>query len=255
MERSVTVRTPEAIAFYYELAGLGSRFLALLIDTVIQTVIFGVIFIAGVVGAARALALATALHISPKDVGSTVLAITITLVFIIYYGYFVFFEKLWNGQTPGKKLLGIRVVRDGGYPVQLMDSIIRNLVRVLEFTLGFYFLSALSMLVSSENKRLGDYAAGTIVVRDRGMEVRDPKSWMRPEPASSAVSNGAFASLSADELALVDRYVARKTQLNPKAAQETARKIALAIRPKLGPEFAGLTDDELLMRIVARRPS
>lgn len=253
MERSVTVRTPEAIAFYYELAGLGSRFLALLIDTIIQALVFGLILLVGVLGATRAHSVATSLHLGGKTFESLVGATLIILFFVIFYGYFVVFEKVWNGQTPGKKLIGIRVVRDGGYPVELMDSIIRNLIRVLEFILGFYFISAVSMLLSSENKRLGDYAAGTIVVRDRSMEVRDPQSWRRsdawhPDPAG----NGAVADLKPEELALVDLYASRKTALNARAARDAAAKIAAALRPKLGPELAQLSDDELLTRIAAR---
>ncbi len=253
MERSVTVRTPEAIAFYYELAGLGSRFLALLIDTIVQALVFAAILIVGGLGASRAHLVANALHIGSKAFASTVFAITLTLVFLIFYGYFVFFEKLWNGQTPGKKLLGIRVVRDGGYAVELMDSIIRNLIRILESTIGFYFLSAISMLLSSENKRLGDYAAGTIVVRDRGMEIRDPSSWLRAEaPSANVDQNGALSTLSTGELALVDLYVSRKTSLSLHASRDAAAKIASVLRPKLDSTLAQLSDEELLMRIATR---
>ena len=85
---------------------------------------------------------------------------------IVFFGYFIIFEAAWNGQTPGKKLLGMRVVRDGGYPIDFGASLIRNLIRVGEQILGYYLLAAISMLLSPENKRLGDIAAGTIVVRD-----------------------------------------------------------------------------------------
>ncbi len=253
MERSVTVRTPEAIAFYYELAGLGSRFLALLVDMIIQVTAFILIFIAGSVGAPRAAAIATALHVSQKLFASTVIAVTILVVFNIFYGYFIFFEKMWNGQTPGKRMLGIRVVRDGGYPVELADAVIRNLIRIVEQLLGFYCISAISMLLSSENKRLGDYAAGTIVVRDRGFEVRDPRFWLRPEAGELiAAHNQTFAKLTPEELALVDRYMTRKTTLNPRSARDAAAKIAGALRPKLDASLASLSDDELLTKIAAR---
>jgi uncharacterized RDD family membrane protein YckC len=253
VERSVTVRTPEAIAFYYELAGLGSRFLALFIDMAIQIGVSIVLLIVAFSGASRAASLGRALHMNGKEMTSTVLAVAILLFFAIFYGYFIIFEMLWNGQTPGKRLLGIRVVRDGGYPVELVGSIIRNLIRVLEFSLGFYFLSVISMLASSENKRLGDYAAGTIVVRDRGFEVRDPKHWLRPAAGDlSSDASRKLASLSADELALVDRYVDRKTSLDPRAAREAAARIASALRPKVDADLAALPDDQLLMRIATR---
>jgi len=253
LERWVTVRTPEAVAFSYELAGLGSRFLALFIDTIAQALIVIVLLVAVGTGATRAHLTATTLHVDPKTFQSTVLAVAVLLFFTIFYGYFVFFEKVWNGQTLGKKLLGIRVVRDGGYPVELMDSIVRNLIRVLEMSLGFYFISAVSMVLSSENKRLGDYAAGTIVVRDRSMEIKDPKVWTRSRAGDEmAFGNRAFAALSRDELALVDLYVARRSTLNPKSSREAAARIAATLRPKLGNELAQLPDDDLLMRVATR---
>jgi uncharacterized RDD family membrane protein YckC len=253
LERSVTVRTPEAIAFYYELAGLGSRFLALLVDMIIQTIIAIALFIAAANAATSATALANSLHLGAKAMASTVLAVGILLFFLLFYGYFIAFEKLWNGQTPGKRLLGIRVVRDGGYPVELVGSIIRNLIRIIEQLLGFYFVSVISMLLSSENKRLGDFAAGTIVVRDRGFEVRDPREWLRPGAGETNVDDSRLiAKLSAEELALVDMYVARKTSFDTRSARDAAGKIASALRPKLDPDFAALPDDELLMKIATR---
>ena len=252
MERWVTVRTPEAIAFSYELAGLGSRFLALLIDTVVQTLVIIAILIAGGVAVSKVHLTAAALHMNPKSFQSTVLAITVLLFFTIFYGYFVFFEKFWNGQTPGKRALGIRVVRDGGYPVELMDSVVRNLIRVLEMSLGFYFISVISMLLSSENKRLGDYAAGTIVVRDRSMEVADPKTWLRSDGGTQGLDGHALSGLSRDELALVDLYISRRASLNAQTSRDTAARIAGALRPKLASDLAQLPDDDLLMRIATR---
>ena len=252
----MTVRTPEAIAFYYELAGLGSRFLALCVDTVIQSFVLILLLIGLALVARRTASFAHSVHLGEKSLTSTELAVVILSLFLLFYGYFIIFEKLWNGQTPGKRIVGIRVVRDGGYPVELVSSIIRNLVRVLEFSIGFYVLSAMSMVLSSENKRLGDYAAGTIVVRDRGFEVRDPKTWLRPgagEARSSA--DAVVAGLTRDELALVDRYAARKASLDPRAAKDAAAKIANGLRTRVGPELAGLTDDELLMRIATREPA
>ena len=254
MERSVSVRTPEAIAFYYELAGLGSRFLALLVDMIIQSLVAILLFIAALEGAASAATFARSLHIGEKAMASTVFAVGVLLFFVVFYGYFVFFEKLWNGQTPGKRLLGIRVVRDGGYPVELVGSIIRNLVRIVEQILGFYVISVISMLLSSENKRLGDFAAGTIVVRDRGFEVRDPKAWLRPVAGeATSADNRLIERLTPDELALVDKYVARRTSFDPRSAHDAASKIASALRPKLDPDFAALPDDELLIKIATRQ--
>lgn len=253
MERSVSVRTPESIAFYYELAGLGSRFLALAIDMIIQGLVSIVLIILAAVATPRALSVATALHIGSKTFASAVIAAGILIFFIIWFAYFIFFEQIWNGQSPGKRALGIRVVRDGGYPVPLLDSIIRNLVRIIEWVIAFYALSVVSMLLSSQNKRLGDFAAGTIVVRDRAFEVTNPKTWLTGEDAQSPDGFFDIAALSPDEIALAQRYAERRTMLNPAVAQQTAARIAAALRPKLKADTTTLNDDELLVKIAASR--
>lgn len=193
------------------------------------------------------------LGLHDETVAAIQFAIAIVLIFLVYFGYFVAFETLWNGQTPGKRAIGIRVVRDGGYPITFMDSVIRNLVRVIESLLA-YLPSIVSALMSSQNKRLGDFAAGTIVVRDRAYEVPDASRWMAPEESSPSTSIAGFDRISDDEFALAERYVSRSHMLDPRAAQETARRIAQAVRPKLGPEAAGLSDHDLLVRIASGRP-
>ncbi|MGA7202348.1 MAG: RDD family protein, partial [Candidatus Cybelea sp.] len=165
VDRTVEVRTPESIAFQYELAGLGSRFLALAVDQAIQFATLGAIF-AGIVLAASRLPKHLAANAAEKLGESFAVAFIITVAFAVLFGYFVLSEAVWNGQTPGKRLLGLRVVRDGGYPIDFGASLIRNLIRVGEALVGYYILAAISALISPENKRLGDLAAGTIVVRD-----------------------------------------------------------------------------------------
>lgn len=251
MERSVSVRTPESIDFYYELAGLGSRFMAVAIDFLVQAlaaIVISIIFLS----AARGIdALARNLHANQARWDSVVVAVWFLTLFLIFFAYFVLFEVLWHGQTPGKKLMGIRVVRDGGYPVDFMSSLIRNALRLIEFSVGAYAISAISALLSPQNKRLGDLAAGTIVVRDRGFEVSDPKRWLSGDEAVMGAGLAGTSNLTADEVALVQRYVYRRTTLDPKAAAEAAARIASALRPKLGPAADRLGDDELLVRIAA----
>jgi uncharacterized RDD family membrane protein YckC len=253
LERNVSVRTPESIAFYYELAGLGSRFLAVAIDGVIQTLGVVAVLLLFAWAAPGAAAIGRALGMRDTTIEAVQAAITIILIFLAFFGYFVAFETLWNGQTPGKRIIGIRVVRDGGYPVAFMDSVIRNLVRIIEALLG-YIPSIVSALASSQNKRLGDLAAGTIVVRDRAFEVTDASAWMSgDEPAEAVPHIPGFERISDDELALAERYVSRSHMLDPRAAHETAKRIADAVRPKLGPENAEYSDHDLLVRIAAAR--
>jgi uncharacterized RDD family membrane protein YckC len=252
VERTVTVRTPESIAFYYELAGLGSRFLAVTIDLVIQLLILlGLLLLIGL-AADRIAPMANSLHLNSAQVQSIVVAFFILVVFLIFFGYFIIFEAVWNGQTPGKRLLGIRVVRDGGYPLDFGSTVLRNMIRVIE-AFFLYIPSAVSALVSAQNKRLGDLAAGTIVVRDRAFEVTDPQAWLRGDAVPPGPPLVTATALTADEWTVVERYIERRTSLPPAVAAATAARIAIALRPKVGEAGAKLTDDDLLLRLFASR--
>ncbi|HYK53540.1 MAG TPA: RDD family protein [Candidatus Eremiobacteraceae bacterium] len=250
LERNVSVRTPESIAFYYELAGLGSRFLAVAIDLLLQTLAVLAVYLLMVWAEPGTTAIAKSLGLRDETISAIETGIVIFVVFVIYFGYFVAFETAWNGRTPGKRAIGIRVVRDGGYPITFMDAVIRNLIRVGEAALG-YLPSMISAIISPQNKRLGDIAAGTIVVRDRAFDVIDPSKWATTDAPESETLPG-FDRITDDELALAERYVARSHMLDPHAAQAAASRIASSIRPKLGHAADDLTDHDLLVRVTAR---
>lgn len=239
MDRTIGVRTPESIAFSYDLAGLGSRFLAVTLDFLIQLLVFAAL-LTGLIFAASG-----APKVTSKDTTlpeSTVIAIVVAVIFLLFFAYFVLFEAFWNGQTPGKKLLGIRVVRDGGYPLDFGASAIRNLIRIGELTVGMYLLSAISALVSAENKRLGDFAAGTIVVRD----ARAPSLAHFTEEATGAP----FSPLLSDaEQSLIDKFLARRDELEHGARMRIAGEISDRIRPRLSRDLQRLDDEELLERL------
>ncbi len=244
VDRTVQVRTPESIAFNYELAGLGSRFLALIVDQAIQILTLVAIF------GGLALAASTAAeHRSPPPVAdklaqSLAIALVVAVLFIVLFGYFIAFEALWNGQTPGKKLLGLRVVRDGGYPIDFGASLIRNLIRVGEQLVGYYILAAVSALISPENKRLGDLAAGTIVVRDARLAPPHDLAEREPEPTYSPT-----AYLSGEERALVKRFLERRDTLSSLRRQELASQLASRVRDRVPAELARLDDEALLERL------
>jgi|HubBroStandDraft_4_1064222.scaffolds.fasta_scaffold00015_71 uncharacterized RDD family membrane protein YckC len=245
MDRTLEVRTPESIAFHYELAGLGSRFLAVMVDQAIQILIIAAIFAGLILAGSR---LQAARHgpsaISDQLATSLAIALIVSIVFVVFFGYFIVFEAAWNGQTPGKKLLGLRVVRDGGYPVDFGASLIRNLIRVGEWIVGYYILAAISALISPENKRLGDLAAGTIVVRDARLAV--PRDLVRrgEEPAYSPT-----VYLTGEERGLVKRFLERRDALQRSRRSEIAAQLAARVRPRVSEELARLDDESLLERL------
>ncbi|MGH7660987.1 MAG: RDD family protein [Vulcanimicrobiaceae bacterium] len=161
-------------------------------------------------------------------------------LFLLFFGYFIFFETRWSGETPGKRLIGVRVIRDGGFPIDFMGAVIRNLVRTFEFGLGFYAVSAVVMLLSRENKRLGDFAAGTIVVRN--LRSRPPAQLRILEEKAYAD----FQMLTPADWDRLLRFYARRAQLDKDASRRIASAIASELRPKLSSDFTRMTDDELL---------
>jgi len=242
VERTLEVRTPESIAFRYELAGLGSRFLALAVDQAIQFAALAAIFV-GLILAARA----AVRHGAPPPnelATSIAVAVLVLIVFVVLFVYFIVFEALWNGQTPGKKLVGLRVVRDGGYPIDFGASLIRNLIRVGEQLLAYYLIAAISALISPENKRLGDLAAGTIVVRDARLSAPSSLREHSGEPVYSAT-----AYLDGEERALIKRFLERRDALTDARRREIAAQLAARIRNRLPADLARLDDELLLERL------
>lgn len=246
MERSIEVATGESVAFSYELAGLGSRFLAVFIDMLIQGTVAAVVLIVfGVLG----LSMPAATGRGPGQVVfALVLAMAIFATFLLFFGYFIAFEWLWDGRTPGKRIVGIRVVRDGGFPVDFTSSLIRNVVRILEFGLGFYAISVVSTLISPQNRRLGDFAAGTIVVRDRFVTTSSPAA---PAAEPSLQEDPLVRELSAKEREIVRRYAERRAALSDRSREMLAAQIAGIVRPNLPARFDHLDDDELLEHVAA----
>ena len=174
-----------------------------------------------------------------KNVMAWLIALGVVVFFALFFGWFIIFETWWSGRTPGKRALGLRVVRDGGFPVDLGAAVIRNLVRVAEVALGFYLLSAISALISKENKRLGDLAAGTLVVRDRADAPRDLDAYLsRPVRTDTG--------LSETDRVLIERFLARRPTLERAARARLAAQIAGRVRPTLRADYAHLDDEALL---------
>jgi uncharacterized RDD family membrane protein YckC len=158
----VDVSTPENIAFHYDLAGIGTRFMAALADTSIIVVVQLLILalVASLAGFNRAAAREAGL-----EAFAWLGALLGLLAFAVLWGYYVYFEVRWNGQSPGKRWVKIRVVRDDGTPVTLTESLIRNLVRLVDLLPAYYGVGVVVMFLDERSRRLGDLAAGTLVVR------------------------------------------------------------------------------------------
>jgi uncharacterized RDD family membrane protein YckC len=156
----LNIDTPENVVFGYEVVGIGSRFLAALIDTAIIGLLLlaaNIILIFVLLGGFD----------SPSMGNSFIAALLSLISFAFFWGYYIFFEMRWNGSSPGKRQVGIRVIRADGTPITLAESVIRNLVRLVDFLPGAYGLGLVVMFIDSKARRLGDMAANTLVVREQ----------------------------------------------------------------------------------------
>jgi uncharacterized RDD family membrane protein YckC len=160
MRKLLDILTPENVYVEFELAGLGSRTVAALIDGLIQV---GMMIVVAVV------MLISGINFEELDwLGSTVIAAGIAILFVIWFGYHIFFEMVMNGQTPGKKVVKLRVVRETGEPVTFFESFLRNLLRVVDMLPSLYLVGAVFLIFTKQYKRIGDFAANTIVVKTTG---------------------------------------------------------------------------------------
>lgn len=164
--RTITLRTPENVELTYSLAGAGSRFLAILLDTLFKSGALMIIW-----GTLKIIGISLNLNIFTEKLACLKSSLTLTILLLgalggfIIIGYYVFFETLWNGQTPGKRIAGLKVIKDNGAAISIIDSTVRNFLRIIDFAPSCYLLGALSILHSRRNQRIGDMAAGTIVVK------------------------------------------------------------------------------------------
>src|SRR5574337_771069 len=172
-----SISTPENVAFGYDIAGIGSRFLAAVVDTLI-------ILALQVVVNLTLLVLVQSFFRNQLNFDSPVAAWLIAvfglIAFAFFWGYYIFFEILWNGQSPGKRWVGLRVIRVDGTPITASESIIRNLVRLIDFLPTAYGVGVVTMFINSNSRRVGDLAAGTIVVHDRETKGISELSPLRP---------------------------------------------------------------------------
>jgi uncharacterized RDD family membrane protein YckC len=213
-----SVLTPERVSLQYDIAGIGSRGAAVIVDTVIQYLGLLVLLVA-----LTSAAVVSSVIQETRGAGGTALVVGLAalLVFLVMFGYFMLFEIVWNGQTPGKRMLGLRVIRENGYPIRPVDSVIRNLIRVVDWLPLAYGVGVLTMLLNNRSKRLGDFASGTIVVREGARGTSALLISAAPEPVGIALSNA--------DATLVRDFLIRRGTMNPHARAELAQRLAAAV--------------------------
>ena len=263
-EDRITIWAPEGLALDYTLAGLGSRFLAGLVDVAIRVIVLGaVVAILEVAGA-------------PSTV---VLIVFVVGAFLALFGYDIAFEVWAAGRTPGKRWNGLRVLMANGQSVTFSASAVRNLMRVIDIWATAMVAGSVSIIVTPRNQRLGDLAGGTIVVRERragairfgrtaqsssaspAATTADPSSAdpSAPDPPAAdppterpAVPAGLdVTAITASELSAVRDFLSRRDRLSREARGRVADTLATTLSPKVGGLPPGRMSAERLLETIA----
>ena len=269
-EETLVIETPERVPLAFALASIGNRFLAAVIDHFIQYVSIAIVvwifLTAAGVGEEEGL-LAAIQHEAPK----WMIALMIIVLFLLFAGYFIFFEWLWDGQTPGKRLLKLRVIREDGRPITLWEAVARNLLRVVDAIPGLllpvYSVGLIIIFLSNRDQRLGDIFAGTVVIRERTDEAPT-----FAETFSNPIADAAFrrvqkrtdfnanvTELTGDEIEVIESFLRRRWDLTDRQRVWMAWRIALPLMYKLKPDYDLATFsyegflEEILHRFHARQ--
>jgi uncharacterized RDD family membrane protein YckC len=242
-EEVLIIETPERVPLHFALASIGNRFLACALDHAVQILVMVVIVLAGLIIAnASSGTLERAIAGAPK----WVYAVMIILGFLTFFGYFAFFEWLWSGQTPGKRWLRLRVIREDGRPITFWEAAVRNLLRTLDMMPApFYSIGLICVFMNGRDQRVGDMVAGTVVVREREAEapaftevfaspVSDPALRRSFKPVDFTAN---INSLTESEIQVVEMFLRRRWDLGDVPRQWMAWRVALPILYKLRPTY------------------
>lgn len=238
----LTIDTPEQVHLEFVLAGVGSRFMAAFLDSLIQLaltlVLVGLVIIIAV--AVSALRGASAWAFAAFSLGW----------FTITWGYYTLFETFWKGQTPGKRWAGIRVIKESGRTITAFEAASRNLMRVVDWLPGFYGVGVVTMLLNAKHRRLGDFVAGTLVVH----ESSDRESMVSFDAAQP--TEGVFpqaSQLSLQEADLIETFLARRLELPGDVRRQNGQRIAdmIAIRLNI-PRETRPADNEAFLTMMVR---
>lgn len=243
-EETLIIETPERVQLAFALASIGNRFLAALIDHFIQTVVLiSVYSVASFI--LNNYGVDINFFFASDELAKWAYAILIIVSFLIFAGYFVFFEWLWNGQSPGKRWLKLRVIREDGRPITLWEALARNLIRFFDMFPGLYSIGLITVFMSNRDQRLGDLFAGTVVIRERTDEAPSFS-----ETFSNPTSDAAFrrvqkktefkadlSSVKETEIEVVENFLRRRWDLSEKQRVWMAWRVALPIMYKIKPSY------------------
>lgn len=240
-EETLIIETPERVPLHFALASIGNRFLACAVDHAIQGFVIALVALASAI-VANFTAVWDFFVTAPK----WIYAITVILLFLIFSCYFTFFEWIWSGQTPGKRLMKLRVLREDGRPITFWEASIRNLIRIVDMMIApFYSIGLIAVFVSSRDQRVGDMVAGTVVVREREAEA-PAFDQVFAAPVSDAALRRAFPPvdfsgnvniLTEMQIEVVETFLRRRWELGDAARQWMAWRVSIPLLYQMRPGY------------------
>ena len=234
----IRLRTPESVELEFPLAGIGSRAYALLVDYSLIAIAMLAVLLIGLLLSFQTLVYAAQdpSDFRPSSIG-WILALVLLGLFAIFVGYFVFFETLWQGQTPGKRMAQIRVIREDGRPIGLPQATLRALLRVFDDILvglvGFLFI-----VQGRQEKRLGDWVAGTVVIQELRVKKDKDIIAIRDEIRANQVADAmleipSFNLVTPDDFAIIREYLTRRSRFSVKALETVSLRLAQQLKARL----------------------
>ncbi len=225
----IKLQTPESVELEFTLAGIGSRAYALLIDYIVWALIWLVFLIAWSFLSIQIADIIETWVGSSSGAQLWLFSIMLLIAFALNVGYFVFFETLWQGQTPGKRYVKIRAIRDDGTPVRLQQATLRALLRPVDDLL---FLGVFFIIFGKREKRLGDWVAGTLVVEEERaiVSANFPLSEEAQSLADWLQTEADLARLLPDDFAVIREYLQRREGMTPEAKYELSRRLARQVK-------------------------
>jgi uncharacterized RDD family membrane protein YckC len=257
----LNIETPELVTIEFPLAGIGSRFIAILVDTLILGAALVILIFLGVF-------VITALGNFGEKSASWGIGILILILFLLFWGYFALFEGFNNGRTLGKRVAKIRVIHQSGRGINFVEALARNLVRIIDYMPGFYGVGIAAMFMSKRSQRLGDMVAGTLVVREREVEAPmwgestsrtltaaalAPNSPIPPPHLRVLLPAPALAKLSPSDLEVLEGFFSRRLDMDLATRSALANRIASALCAKSGLSIPPEISVETFLEAVAHQ--
>ncbi len=262
-DETLVIETPEHVELHFALATIGNRFLACAIDHIIQVVSLIAIYIIARNLSSGMRSLENALFNGPSGGSLWIVAISIIFSFLIFFGYFIFFETVWSGQTPGKRWLKLRVIQEDGRPITFFAAMARNVIRLADmFFPPFYSVGIISVFASPRAKRLGDYVANTVVVKERTAEAPKFDEVFESEVIDTAMRRvapavdfrGEMSAITPSEISVVENFLRRRYDIPEHPRLWLAWRIAVPLLEKIRPSYdpAGFNYEGFLEELLAR---